>query len=61
LNVVYLADKESVEATQELEEISGFAESFARGKKEIAEGRIKPLEKLKRKFFVNQLKYSKYF
>ncbi len=48
--VAYLADKESVEATQELEEISGFAESFARGKKEIAEGRIQPLEKLKRKY-----------
>lgn len=37
--VAYLADKESVEATQELEDIPGFAESFARGKKDIAESR----------------------
>ncbi len=48
--IAYLADKESVEATQELEEIPGFAESFAKGNKDITHGRIKPLEQLKRKY-----------
>ncbi len=46
----YLADKESEEATQELEEIPGFVESFERGKKDVSEGRVTPLEKLKRKY-----------
>jgi hypothetical protein len=48
--VAYLADKESEEATQELEEISGFLESFEKGKQDISEGRVTPLEKLKRKY-----------
>ncbi|MBD2770609.1 hypothetical protein ICL16_00330 [Iningainema sp. BLCCT55] len=48
--VAYLVDKESVEATQELEKIPGFAESFARGKKDISEGSITPVEQLKRKY-----------
>jgi hypothetical protein len=38
--LAYLADKESEEATQELLNISGFIESFERGKKDIAEGRL---------------------
>lgn len=37
----YLADKESEDATQELLDIPGFIESFERGKKDIAEGRVK--------------------
>jgi hypothetical protein len=48
--VAYLADKESEEATQELEKIPGFVESFEKGKKDISEGRITPLEQLKRKY-----------
>jgi uncharacterized protein YfeS len=44
--VAYLADKESEEATQELEKIPGFVESFEKGKKDISEGRITPLEQL---------------
>jgi hypothetical protein len=48
--VAYLADKESEEATQELLEIPGFVESFEKGKKDISEGRITPLEQLKRKY-----------
>jgi hypothetical protein len=48
--VAYLADKESEEATQELLKIPGFVESFEKGKKDISEGRIKPLEQLKRKY-----------
>jgi PHD/YefM family antitoxin component YafN of YafNO toxin-antitoxin module len=38
--LAYLADKESEEATQELLETPGFLESFERGKKDIAEGRV---------------------
>jgi hypothetical protein len=39
--LAYLADKESENATQELLDIPGFIESFERGKKDIAEGRVK--------------------
>ncbi len=39
--LAYLAEKESEETTQELLEIPGFIESFERGKKDIAEGRVK--------------------
>ncbi len=45
-DVAYLADKESEEPTQELEKIPGFVESFQKGKKDISEGRITPLELL---------------
>ncbi|HEY9675913.1 MAG TPA: hypothetical protein V6D11_31010 [Waterburya sp.] len=38
--LAYLADKESEEATQELLDIPGFIESFEKGKKDIAEGRV---------------------
>ena len=38
--LAYLADKESEEATQELLGIPGFIQSFERGKKDIAEGRV---------------------
>jgi uncharacterized protein YfeS len=44
--VAYLADKESEEATQELEKIPGFVESFEKGKKDISLCRITPLELL---------------
>ncbi len=55
LNVIvdilaYFADKESEEATQELLDIPRFVESFERGKKDIAEGRVTPVEQLKRKY-----------
>ncbi|MEH1862164.1 MAG: hypothetical protein V7L21_30105 [Nostoc sp.] len=39
--LAYLADKESEDATQELLDIPGFIESFERGKKDVAEGRVK--------------------
>jgi len=45
-----IAHKESEEATQELLEIPGFVESFERGKKDIAEGQVTPVEQLKRKY-----------
>ena len=38
--LAYLADKESEEATQEILYIPEFVESFERGKKDIAEGRL---------------------
>jgi proline dehydrogenase len=38
--LAYLVDQESEEATLELLDIPGFVESFERGKKDIAEGRI---------------------
>lgn len=38
--IAYLADKESQDATQELLDIPGFLESFERGKKDIAAGRV---------------------
>lgn len=38
--LAYLAEKESEEATQELLDIPEFIESFERGKKDIAEGRV---------------------
>ena len=39
--LAYLAEKESEDATQELLDIPGFIESFERGKKDIAENRVK--------------------
>lgn len=48
--VAYLADKESEEATQELKKIPGFVESFEKGKQDISEGHVTPLEQLKRKY-----------
>ncbi|MEI2581739.1 hypothetical protein [Scytonema sp. PRP1] len=39
--LAYLADKETEDATQELLDIPGFIESFERGKKDIAENRVK--------------------
>ncbi|MFK0733085.1 MAG: hypothetical protein ACFKPT_09575 [Gloeotrichia echinulata GP01] len=38
--LAYIANKESEDATQELLDIPGFIESFERGKKDIAEGRV---------------------
>jgi hypothetical protein len=39
--LAYLADKESELATQELLDIPGFIASFERGKKDVAEGKVK--------------------
>jgi len=38
--LAYLTDKESEQATKELLDIPGFLESFEKGKKDIAEGRV---------------------
>ncbi len=55
LNVIadilaYLANKESEEATQELLDMPGFIEFFEKGNRDIAEGRVTPVEQLKRKY-----------
>jgi hypothetical protein len=47
-NLTFFADSEEV--TQELLEIPRFVESFEKGKKDIAEGRVTPVEQLKRKY-----------
>ena len=39
--LAYLADKESEEATNELLAIPGFVEAFEKGKKNIAEGKVR--------------------
>ncbi|MBW4596333.1 MAG: hypothetical protein KME46_26370 [Brasilonema angustatum HA4187-MV1] len=39
--LAYLADKKTEDATQELLDIPGFIESFERGKKDVAESRVK--------------------
>lgn len=48
--LAYLVDKESEEATQELLEIPGLLKLVEEGKKSIDEGKVTPVEKLKRKY-----------
>ncbi len=48
--LAYLMERESEDATQELLDIPGFVEAFERGKKEAAEGKVIPVEKLRRKY-----------
>jgi hypothetical protein len=48
--LAYLADKESEDATKELSDIPGFIESFERGRKDIAQGRITSYKQLKRRY-----------
>lgn len=46
----YLAERESQEATEELLKIPGFKESFEKGKKEVLEEGLIPVDQLKRKY-----------
>lgn len=48
--LAYLAERESEEATEELLEISGFVEAFEEAKRDIAAGRLTPVEDLQRKY-----------
>jgi len=48
--LAYLADKESGDAAKELLDIPGFIESFERGGKDIAQGRVVSCKQLKRKY-----------
>lgn len=44
--LAYLEERESMEATAELLRIPGFEEAFEKARKEVAEGRVTPLEDL---------------
>jgi hypothetical protein len=48
--LAYLAERESQEATDELLAISGFAEAFEKGKRDIVIGNVTPIDQLKRKY-----------
>lgn len=48
--LAYLADKEEDDATEELLNINGFKESFEKARKNIQEGKVIPIEQLKRKY-----------
>ena len=48
--LAYLLDQDSNEATEELLQIPGFQETFAKAKKYIAAGKVIPVDQLKRKY-----------
>jgi len=48
--LAYLAERETNEATEELLQIPGFSEAFAKAKKDIAAGKVIPVDELKRKY-----------
>jgi hypothetical protein len=45
--IAYLEEQESIAATEELRNIPGFVEAFKRAKRDAAEGRVTPLEKIR--------------
>jgi hypothetical protein len=48
--LAYLADKEEIDATEELLNTEGFREAFRQGQKSIEQGKVTPVEQLKRKY-----------
>ena len=48
--IAYLGERESIEATEELDNIPGLWEEVKRAMKDVAEGNFTPVEKLKRKY-----------
>ncbi|MEB3123512.1 MAG: hypothetical protein VKL41_20095 [Snowella sp.] len=48
--LAYLADKEEIDATEELLNTEGFREAFRKGQKSIEQGKVTPVEQLKRKY-----------
>lgn len=48
--LAYLVQRESNEATEELLQIPGFQEAFTKAKKNIAAGKVIPVDQLKRKY-----------
>ena len=48
--VAFLEEREDDDATEELLRIPGFAEEFEEAQRDIAAGRLTPVEKLKRKY-----------
>jgi hypothetical protein len=48
--LAYLAEKEEDDPTEELLKINGFKESFEKAKQNIEQGKVIPVEQLKRKY-----------
>ncbi len=48
--LAYLADREDIEATEELLNIQGFREVFTKAQKSVKQGKVIPVEQLKRKY-----------
>lgn len=48
--LAYLLERDSNEATEELLQIPGFQETFTKAKKDIAAGKVIPVDQLKRKY-----------
>ena len=48
--LAYLADKEEIDATEELLNTEGFRAAFRQGKKSVEQGKVNPVEQLKRKY-----------
>jgi 4-hydroxyphenylpyruvate dioxygenase-like putative hemolysin len=46
----YLADKEEIDATEELLNTEGFRAAFRKGQKSVEQGKVTPVEQLKRKY-----------
>jgi hypothetical protein len=48
--LAYLAEREDNEATEELLNMQGFREAFTKAQKSVEQGRVIPVEQLKRKY-----------
>jgi hypothetical protein len=48
--LAYLAEKEEDDPTEELLKINGFKESFEKAKQNVEQGKVIPVEQLKRKY-----------
>jgi hypothetical protein len=48
--LAYLADKDEIDATEELLSIPGFRETFRESQKSVEQGKVTPVEQLKRKY-----------
>jgi len=47
--LAYLADKEEIDATEELLNTEGFRAAFRKSQKSVEQGKVTPVEQLKRK------------
>ena len=48
--LVYLADEDEIDATEELLSITGFRETFRESQKSVEQGKMTPVEQLKRQY-----------
>jgi hypothetical protein len=48
--LAYLADKEEIDATEELLNTEGFRAAFRKSQKSVEQGKVTPVEQLKRKY-----------